>query len=218
MEQLPNPLRLKWCDLVDTISQREKRDPNLKEISEFVEARSRATNYPIFGKVQSEQRPPFNSKTNTRSRRDRRTFASQELEQPFPLRPNSKEERKELQCPSCKRNHWLSKCDEFKKLSLSNRYQFVRANKLCVNCLVPGHFVPDCSKRSFCRIQGCIKKHSTYLHMKETPPSQNEKEGQTEPPATPSATQTSNSYLNSVNASEGTSDSVVGLSIVPVKV
>ena len=38
---------------MDTISQREKRDPNLKEISEFVEARSRATNYPIFGKVKA---------------------------------------------------------------------------------------------------------------------------------------------------------------------
>ena len=125
---------------------------------------------------------------------------TQGLEQPFPQQPNIKEERKELKCPSCKRNHWLSQCDEFKKLSLSNRYQFVRVNKLCVNCLVPGHFVQDCSKRSFCRIQGCTKKHSTYLHVKEMPPSQNEKEGQTKPPpATPSAAQVSNSYLNSRN-------------------
>ena len=218
VERLPYPLRLKWRDLVDTISQKEKRDPNLKDISEFVEARSRATNHPIFGKVQSEQRPPFNSRTNTRSRRDGKTFTTQGLEQPLPQRPNSKEERKELKCPSCKRNHWLSQCEEFKKLSVSNRYQFVRANKLCLNCLVPGHFVQDCSKRSFCRIQGCTKKHSTYLHVRETPPSQNEKEGQTEPPATPGAAQASNSYLNSVNASQATSGSVVGLSIVPVKV
>ena len=54
--------------------------------------------------------------------------------------------------------------------------------------------------------------------MKETPPSQNEKDSQTEAPATPSAAQASNSYLNSVNASQATSSSVVGLSIVPVKV
>ena len=51
---LPYPLRLKWHDLVDTISQKEKRDPNLKDILEFVEARSRAANHPIFGKVQSK--------------------------------------------------------------------------------------------------------------------------------------------------------------------
>ncbi|XP_068738205.1 uncharacterized protein, partial [Montipora capricornis] len=74
-----------------------------------------------------------------------------------------------------------------------------------------------CPKRSFCRIQGCTKKHSTYLHVKETPPSQNEKEGQTEPATNPNAAQASNSYLN-VNTSQVTSGSVVGLSIVPVKV
>ena len=73
VERLPHPLRLKWSDLVDTISQKEKRDPNLKDISEFVEAKSRAANHPIFGKVQSEQRPPFNTRTNTRSRRDGKT-------------------------------------------------------------------------------------------------------------------------------------------------
>ena len=123
-----------------------------------------------------------------------------------------------MKCPSCKRNHWLSQCEEFKKLSVSNCYQFVRANKLCVSCLVPGHFVQDCSKRSFCHIQGCTKKHSTYLHVKETPPSQNKKDCQTEPPATPSAAQASNSYLNSVNMSRVTSSSVVVLSIVPVKI
>ncbi|XP_068748895.1 uncharacterized protein [Montipora capricornis] len=217
VERLPYPLRLKWRDLVDTISQKEKRDPNLKDISEFVEARSRAANHPIFGKVQSEQRPSFNSRASTRNRRDGKSFTTQGLEQPFPQRPNNKEERKEFKCPSCKRNHWLSQCDEFKKLSLGDRYQFVRANKLYVNCLVPGHFVQDCPKRSFCRIQGCTKKHSTYLHVKEMPPSQNEKEGQTEPPTTPNAAQASNSYLN-VNTSQVISGFVIGLSIVPVKV
>ena len=218
VERLPYPLRLKWRDLVDAISQKEGRDPNLKDISEFVEARSRATNHPIFGKVQTEQRPPLNTRTNTKNRRDGKTFAIQGLQQSFPQLPNNKEGRKELKCPSCQRNHWLSQCDVFKKLSLSNRYQFVRANKLCLNCLVPGHFVQDCPKRSFCRIQGCTKKHSTYLHVKETPPSQNRIEaGQTEPPATANAAQASNSYLN-VNASQVSSGSVVGLSIVPVKV
>ena len=108
VEWLPYPLRLKWRDLVDTISQKEKRDPNLKDISEFVEARSRAANHPIFGKVQSEQRPPFNSRTNTRNRRDGKLFVTQGLELPFQKRPNNKEDRKELKCPSCKRNHWLS--------------------------------------------------------------------------------------------------------------
>ena len=219
VERLPYPLRLKWRELVDAISQKEKRDPNLKDISEFVEARSRVANHPIFGKIQSEQRPPFNPKHNSKYRKDAKSFAAQGLEQPSQQLqlPSNKEERKQLKCPSCKKNHWLSQCDDFKKLNLTSRYQFVRANKLCVNCLVSGHFVQDCPKRSFCRIQGCTKKHSTYLHVKETPPNQSEKEGQTESPANPNAAQASNSYLN-VNASQVASGSVVGLSIVPVKV
>lgn len=94
VEQLPYPLKLRWRDLVDTISQKEKKDPNLKDISEFVEARSRAANHPIFGKVQSEQRPPFNIRDNTRNRRDRKLFATQRLEQPLQQQPNNKDERK----------------------------------------------------------------------------------------------------------------------------
>ena len=39
MDLLPYPLRLKWCELVDTIMQKEARDPNLKDITDFVEAR-----------------------------------------------------------------------------------------------------------------------------------------------------------------------------------
>ena len=37
VERLPYLLRQKWRMLVDTISQKERRDPNLKDISEFVE-------------------------------------------------------------------------------------------------------------------------------------------------------------------------------------
>lgn len=84
-----------------------------------------------------------------------------------------------------------------------------------MNCLVAGHFVQDCPKQSFCRIQGCTKKHSTYLHVKETPANQTEQ--LTESPANTTATQASNSYIN-VNASDVASNSVVGMSIVPVKV
>ena len=90
VERLPYPLRLKWRDLVDTISQKEGQDPNLKDISEFVEARSTATNHPILGKVQTEQRPPFSSRTNAKNRRDGTTFVTKGLQQSFPQLPNNK--------------------------------------------------------------------------------------------------------------------------------
>ena len=127
-----------------------------------------------------------------------------------------------LKCPSCQKDHWLSQCDEFKKLSLYNRYQFVRSTHLCINCLVPGHFVQDCPKRSFCRVEGCAKKHSTFLHEKQSlpKPSSTDKENRPSdqgPGTSPSTTQAKNGYVKS-ESFQVSSDSVVGMSIVPVKV
>jgi len=59
IEQLPYPLRLKWRDLVDTISHKEGRDPNLKDISKFVEARSKATNHPSSARSKQNRGLPL---------------------------------------------------------------------------------------------------------------------------------------------------------------
>ena len=72
-----------------------------------------------------------------------------------------------MKCPSCDKNHWLSQCNNFKKLHVSDRFNLVYAKKLCCDCLVVGHFARDCPKKSFCRIQGWTKKHSTFLHAYE---------------------------------------------------
>ena len=170
VDQLPYSLELKWCDLVDSITQREARDPNLKDLTDFVEVRSRVTNHPIFGKVQVEQKST-NSKFNDRRKRDGKTFTAYGQQKPPNCNqpPTKTDERKQPKCPSCSRNHWLSQCNDFKKLRLSERYKFVRAKGLCIklNCLVSGHFVQDCPKPSFCRIQGCKRKHSAILHKVE---------------------------------------------------
>lgn len=62
----------------------------------------------------------------------------------------------------------MSHCDEFKKKSLNDRFNFVRSKNICDNCLVPGHFAKSCSKESFCRVTGCDvrTKHSSFLHPK----------------------------------------------------
>ena len=76
VDRLPYPLRLKWRDVVDTIAHKDGRDPNLHDITNFVEAKSRVTNHPIFGKVQGDQKP-FNQKSNWKQKKDARSFAAQ---------------------------------------------------------------------------------------------------------------------------------------------
>lgn len=58
----------------------------------------------------------------------------------------------------------LSPLQRLEKLCVEQRLQFVHSKGLCINCLLPGHFVRDCPKSSFCRISGCHFKHSIYLY------------------------------------------------------
>ena len=81
VDQLPYSFKLKWRDLVDSITQREARDPNLKDLTDFVKVRSRVTNHPIFGKVQFEQKST-NSKFNDRKKRDGKTFTADGQQKP----------------------------------------------------------------------------------------------------------------------------------------
>lgn len=49
-------------------------------------------------------------------------------------------------CPiaGCKQNHFVFKCDLFKKLNLKERWQLVKSANLCILCLKPGHRAMDC--------------------------------------------------------------------------
>ncbi|KAK3744012.1 hypothetical protein QZH41_004822 [Actinostola sp. cb2023] len=49
VDRLPYSLKLKWREAADSITQKGKRDPTMKDMTEFVEARSRVANHPIFG-------------------------------------------------------------------------------------------------------------------------------------------------------------------------
>ena len=207
VDWLPYTLKLKWCDVVDYISQREARDPTLNDLTNFVEARSRVANHPIFGKIYGNQKPHTPGSTSNQ-RKGARSFGMQGKQSNQP------------KCPSCQKNHWLSQCDDFKKLRIYDRHKFVRDKNLCLNCLAPGHFVQDCPKKSFCRIQGCNENHYTFFHserrreQKEAQKSANSKEDKgKEPTAT-----VKNGYIQGNVFQASNDSSVVGLAIVPVKV
>lgn len=52
-------------------------------------------------------------------------------------------------------------CKRFQKMRISERYDAVRKNGLCINCLSSGHLARNCSK-GFCR--QCGRKHHSLLH------------------------------------------------------
>ncbi|XP_029166951.1 uncharacterized protein LOC114937603 [Nylanderia fulva] len=81
-------------------------------------------------------------------------------------------------CPLCKANHLLYQCSTFLKQTPSQRFDFIKQRKRCLNCFSSKHSVKDCSNSRVCR--QCNKRHHTLLHFdSSTPPVQTES-----PPAT----------------------------------
>ena len=66
-----------------------------------------------------------------------------------------------INCILCKQDHRLFECTKFISMSLQERNDLVSRNKLCINCLRPGHRAYNC-KSNGCSI--CKYKHNVLLH------------------------------------------------------
>ncbi|XP_028408799.1 uncharacterized protein LOC114531374 [Dendronephthya gigantea] len=214
VEKLPFGLRQKWRDVADDITEVKQREITIEDITSFVEKRARACNHPIFGKISREVKLENAGRKNVKPTRGS-SFATKGKD--------GGSVRTKVVCPSCESNHWLSQCDDFKKRSIEERFKLVRSLKLCDNCLVPGHVGRSCEKKSFCKIEGCKHKHSTFLHRKPTDPGEDERiqrqknEGaESQPPSQAGEQNAHNGYVNADDVRRNSP--VVGLPILPVKV
>ena len=101
----------------------------------------------------------------------------------------------------------------------------MRKKGLCDNCLFRGHIAKNCPKASFCKVTGCSKKHSTYLHPQSANPddaddrqSENKKE---EDQDSDNSVGSRNGYVKTKDRCYGVTGagtSEIGMPIVPVKV
>ncbi|XP_078495844.1 uncharacterized protein LOC144751858 [Ciona intestinalis] len=67
-------------------------------------------------------------------------------------------------CYCCSGNHYLSKCEVFRKWTLEQRRDFLRERFRCFNCFGSRHTSRTCSKRSACNVEGCNRMHHGLLH------------------------------------------------------
>ena len=114
-------------------------------------------------------------------------------------------------CPLCKSPRWLSQCNNFITRGVSERYEFVREKELFYNFLAPGHYAILGPKTSFCKVDRCHDKHSTFLH----PPSVQIVDA-TQPETGAESAYLSVGKLRPTVIRAGTS--VTGLPVIPVKV
>lgn len=67
-----------------------------------------------------------------------------------------------LECPLCKGNHLVFRCQTFLNLNAKERFDRIKKLKLCINCLKQKHYNKVC-KSSNCK--KCNKPHNTLLHF-----------------------------------------------------
>ncbi|XP_028407167.1 uncharacterized protein LOC114529553 [Dendronephthya gigantea] len=221
INRLPFGMRLKWRDVVDGIVAKQGRDVTINDVTEFVTVKARAATHPVFGKIVNENKGR-QEETKGKRTHDRRANG-------FATQGDHKAGGKDQDgrtckniCP-CNENHWLARCGKFRKMSLDQRMKFVKNKRLCLNCFNAGHFVRSCPKESFCKIEGCTGKHSTFLHPKPTPNDHEDKKplsNQATKEETEGSTNSANNgYVRrSPNREQLKKSSVTGLAVVPVRV
>lgn len=69
----------------------------------------------------------------------------------------------EVRCNNCHAQHVIYDCPEFLKLSINQRIEKAKKERLCLNCLRTGHFANRCFLRP-CKV--CNKRHNSLLHNK----------------------------------------------------
>ncbi|KAJ0169157.1 hypothetical protein K1T71_014924 [Dendrolimus kikuchii] len=66
-------------------------------------------------------------------------------------------------CLHCGGKHMIFRCEKFRELSIINR---INHNKLCYNCLSPGHSAFKCHSHMSCHI--CRRRHHSLLHQSKS--------------------------------------------------
>lgn len=78
---------------------------------------------------------------------------------------NDKErDKKQFKCIFCSESHSVRQCQIFKKKSTNERFNWVKAENRCINCMGL-HKVSECKSKYSC--ETCKKKHNTLLHLEK---------------------------------------------------
>ena len=156
-------LQLRWKGAVSAIRGSESRNPMIDDVVQFVKEAADEANDPVYGKLADSNRTrtePDRQGNQTRVNRGAALATSvQRADQE--IRHTADSNRN---CLMCADSHSLFNCQTFKNLSVDDRQDFVKLNKLCYNCLRGNHRSNACKLTRVCTVTGCGKKHTRLLH------------------------------------------------------
>ena len=76
-------------------------------------------------------------------------------------------------CKICGSQHGVWKCESFRKMDVSKRWEMAKQQKLCYRCLGDNHHGVTCPRSRICGIKGCGDTHNRLLHQDRNEPDQN---------------------------------------------
>ena len=68
-------------------------------------------------------------------------------------------------CSVCGGRHNVGDCQDFRVLSVGERWDLVKIHRLCVRCLNYGHIGRNCRNSGVCAVEGCRNTHHRLLHQ-----------------------------------------------------
>lgn len=139
--KLDNDSRIAWEQCVGG----NKEVPSLEKFMKFLDTRFR-----ILDEIAKTTNPRY-SKEKIRAAH---------------VETSNQNEKANECCAYCNGKHFIYFCQQFRALSVEDREQFVRNNRLCFNCLY-SHLISNCKSKYTCRT--CKRKHNTLLHSSAAP-------------------------------------------------
>ncbi|KAI5636230.1 hypothetical protein NE865_11069 [Phthorimaea operculella] len=160
-------LQTRWCDYAEEKADRNR--PQIEVLSEFLMREAdRAVRHTYVN--------PKN--TGTASRRTEQAPRTQTLRAPPPRVPPPRNsvfatEAKddEARCLCCGGPHDVPSCNKYRRMSLDDRWQWLRDERICFSCVNSRHRRTMC-RRKKCGKDGCDRDHHPSLHWDRptTPP------------------------------------------------
>ena len=158
-------MKSRWQSRVQEMRALE-REPTVEDVRRLIRMISKERNDPVFGgimdNVNREQ-----SLQNSRSRRPNAVSVQPNLN--FSIQTNDRKSNltsSNVQCYFCGKNHKVASCEDFKKKTGEEKFNFFRFRKLCDNFLSSFHFSAGCKRKKACTVPGCDlrRKHLTSIH------------------------------------------------------
>jgi hypothetical protein len=159
---LPNFARNKWFKRQMDSKREKQRYLNFEDFVVFVEETASDMADPVCG--MAARNSSKGGKQQKGDRKQESSFASSDSASASKKESVRKGPRHRAPtCARCNEAHMLSRCGQFKGMSVPERIAFVGEKHLCSNCLRADHPTSECLSDNRCFV--CKEKHSVFLHV-----------------------------------------------------